>query len=236
MATVTGDRSTTTTSSEESAFWEAAPRVLAMLNAATGKIAASDEVPPEAQEAVRTLADQVVGADALAGADPYLSEALLSGIVECLRTLWLTEDSRQARRELRLPLERVRQALRDLLEGRATAPDRPLRDVARWLADESRVSQGELARLLGVSVRTFQRWMSAAGETAPTGREAKRLVVVARVVDQLRWTTTGVGAVEWFFRPNPFLSGREPRDVLDEVDALERLTAAATALRAMVAG
>ena len=83
---------------------------------------------------------------------------------------------------------------------------------AGWPAVE--VPQRDLADLLGVDLRRFQRWISARERTRPEGEEARRLRALARLVGQLRHAFTPAGVVAWFDWPRPELGGATPRELL----------------------
>jgi hypothetical protein len=97
------------------------------------------------------------------------------------------------------------------------------------------VSQERKAQLLDVGLRTYQRWVSDRETTTPSGDEERRLRVVARIVNQLRHSLTGLGVVEWFERPRADLEGASPAETLEDPDRLEVLLAAAAASRGNVA-
>jgi hypothetical protein len=170
---------------------------------------------------------------AFAGIDKYQSDRLLSAAVLCLRALG-EPDAPEARHDLRVGLERLRQTLRDLLEDEPIAVDRPARDVARWLEVALDRSQSELAALAGVGVRTWQRWVAEDG-TAPSGDDAARLLTLARVANHLRHGLTGAGVVRWFDRAHPELGGAAPATLLDDPLAYPDLVRLASGARTAVA-
>src|ERR671918_542549 len=65
-------------------------------------------------------------------------------------------------------------------------------------------------------LRKFQRWASPREQAQPEGEDARRVRAVARIINQLRFSLTPVGAVEWFSWPRDDLDGRRPLDLLDE--------------------
>jgi hypothetical protein len=146
----------------------------------------------------------------------------------------LREDDPKRCRQLRLALEQMRFLFARIAEREPIGEDRPANDVARWLETTlPAVSQQRKARLLHVSLRTYQRWV--AGTTKPSGDEERRLRVVARIVNQLRHSLTGPGVVEWFERSRADLDGVSPAGALEDPDRLELLLAAAAASRGNVA-
>ena len=234
MQTVLDDR--ITPRPETGVFWAVAPDLLAAVSGATRELSTAGEASDNVLEAVRRLVQEVapLSPEDFEGADPYLVEALLVGTVGCASAAWL-EDGSKRRRELRIPLERARQALRDLVDERDVNASRPAKDVARWLAAVADVPQQELASVIGVGTRTFQRWVSDSAATEPTGDDETRLRTLARVIDQLRWSMTPTGAMRWLQRPHPSLGDRKPADLLGEPGAYGELPRLAAATRAMVA-
>lgn len=217
-------------------LWAQARQLLQALHQASDTLAASADVPEAVVGVVQHLV-QVTGAltpEQLQGRDPYLVEALLTGTVACAGALWLAEPA-ERRKQLRLALERARQALRDLVAERNVAADQPAKQIARWLAEVTGLSQHELAALVGVGTRTFQRWLAEQG-AAPGGDDELRLRTLARVVDQLRWSMTAAGVVRWLQRPHPDLGGQAPLTLLGDPAAHRHLPELAAATRATVAG
>jgi hypothetical protein len=146
----------------------------------------------------------------------------------------LREDEPERRRRLRLALEQMRFLFARLAERAPIGEDQPAGDVARWLeATLPSVAQQRKAALLGVGLRTYQRWI--AGTTTPSGADERRLRVVARIVNQLRHSLTGPGVIEWFEFERADLRGASPAAVLDDPERLEALLAAAAASRGNVA-
>lgn len=234
MVTLDHDR-ITTPDSAESSFWASTESLLVALNEASRALAGSTDVSDEVAAVVRRLVD-VIGplpAEEFAGADPYLVESLLAGVVGCAGALW-AESPTERRRELRVPLERTRQALRDLLAERDVSAERPAKEIARWLNEVSGVPQPRLAELVGVAPRTFQRWVSASG-TGPSGDDETRLRTLARTVDQLRWSMTPAGVLKWLGRPHPSIGERPPSELLDDPIAYRDLPRLAATTRATIA-
>ncbi|MGH9169558.1 MAG: hypothetical protein ACRD0Z_01580 [Acidimicrobiales bacterium] len=233
MQAVTNDM---ITPSAKTAFWAEAPELLAAVNRATAELSAARQVSQAVRGAVHQLVRVVapLSPEDFAGADPYLVEALLTGTVACASALWMGKEAEQ-RRRLRVPLERARQALRDLLDERDVVADQPAKDVARWLVTVTGIPQHELAGIVGVGTRTFQRWVSETEAAGPSGEDEMRLRTFARVVGQLRWSMTPAGVVQWLQRPHPYMDGRRPLELLGEPGAYGDLPRLAGATRAMVA-
>jgi uncharacterized protein (DUF2384 family) len=199
-------------------------------------LARSPEVPDSVRYFVDGLADDLVRLplEATLRVDPYLLVSLQSSLIAALRALE-NPDPVIARRELRVRLEQLRQVYRDLADARPVYEDQPVKQLVRWLAQVLDVPQARLAELFGVSARTFQRWLSEADETAPVGEDARRVRVVANLVGHLRHSLTGQGVLAWMERPHPVIGGRTPRELLEEPDALTRLTRLAAGTRSATA-
>ncbi len=191
-----------------------------------------DQIPADVRQVVSELSDEILNTpeEAWRAVDPYLVGALDRGALGAARALTL-DDPRQRRDELRIRLEQARQALRDILDGEPVSEDQPARDVARWLAGQLDVSQEVIAKLVGTSPRTFQRWVSDKDRSAPHAEDATRVRIVARLANQLRHTLTGPGVVNWFYRLHPELKGEPPVKLLSEPESIDRLMSLAGGLR-----
>lgn len=91
----------------------------------------------------------------------------------------------------------------------------------------SGLTQAELAKAVGASVRAVQTW--AAGTSQPTGVRADRLLDVKLILERLRDIYTEEGIRIWLHSRNNDLGMRRPIElleqgeidqVLDEVDSL----------------
>lgn len=113
--------------------------------------------------------------------------------------------------ELLLAIEAMRHLLRDALDGHVERGEDDIAAVVeqlhQWLP---RVSQPELAELMGISIRQYQRWGHM--HSPPT----RRAQIVARMIAILRRSWTDAGVVAWFYRPRHELDGQAPLDVLDD--------------------
>ncbi|MGK2958418.1 MAG: hypothetical protein ACSLFB_08495 [Acidimicrobiales bacterium] len=181
-------------------------------------LATSHLVSGELHDLVEAVIDRLPIDDLEVGfaeVDPYLGEAILAGALVCTRAL-RTKDPIKQRQMLRLSIERLRQALRDLLDETPTNDNQPLGEILQWLLLTLDTPQHEIAELLGVSHRTLQRWVSPTAATLPSGDEAARVRVIARLANHLRHSYTGAGVIRWFQRPHPDLGKRSPRDLLDD--------------------
>jgi plasmid maintenance system antidote protein VapI len=199
-------------------------------------LARQREVPDDIRLFVDGLADELglLPESTALRVDPYLLVAAQRAMILSLRALD-SDDEAWARRQIRVRLEQIRQVYRDLAEGGPTYEDRSAKQIASWLAEVLDVSQARLAELLGVSARTFQRWVSGSDPIGPEGDDARRVRIAARVVNHLRHVLTGPGVVRWFELPHPDLDGRRPLDLLDDRDAATRLATVAASARSSTA-
>jgi DNA-binding transcriptional regulator YiaG len=184
------------------------------------QLGSSEEIGEGLYQFVDRLADRLIDLpdnDPLR-VDPYFLLSAQRATMAALRVLD-SDDPQWVREQMRIRLEQLRQVFRDLEEGRTVYDTLPGRDVAAWLDRELDVSQARIAGLLGVSSRTFQRWVSPKETSAPDDDDARRLRVVAAAVNHLRHALSGPGVVSWLEEPNVRLDGRAPADLLGEPDA-----------------
>jgi hypothetical protein len=196
------------------------------------ELALAHEIPPGVAAAVDEIARAISRSDLerWRGIAPEFALHAHRAALEALTALRV-DDPRAARSQLRLALGALAQSLWLIAEGEVVSPDRSARELARWLTDGLNVPQRELAGLVGVPLRRFQRWISLREDTRPEGQDADRLRSVAAIVQQLRHALTPLGVVAWFDWPNAQLDGRSPRELLDEPSAMPLLVAAAGSLR-----
>jgi hypothetical protein len=159
-------------------------------------------------------------------ADPYLALLVHRAVLDAQAAV--EGDERDA---LRIALERLSHALAALGEAEEVGEERTPKELARWLAAAVEVPQRDLADLLGVDLRRFQRWISARERTRPEGEEARRLRAIARLVGQLRHAFTAAGVIAWFDWPRPELGGATPRELLVDPVRLPDLLLAAGSTR-----
>lgn len=195
-------------------FSSEVPELLERLNEATLALRSSPDVPPDVEELVEGLDDDFrTSAPQQLDVDPYLVNMLFGAGWRALKAL--RDDNQEVRRNnLRIALEQVRHALRDIATSVPYAADVPAKEVLARLVDDLRVQQAVLAELLQVSPRQLQRWLSEEGP-APAAEDEARLRTVAQIVNQLRHTFTAPGIVAWFEREHPHL-GETPIEVLDD--------------------
>jgi len=200
----------------------------AAVDALNDRLAAEPGVEPEVAARVAALADAVRATplERWTAADPYLALLVHRAVLDARAAA----DER-ARDALRIALERLSHALAALGEAEEVGDARTPKELARWLAATVEVPQRDLAALLGVDLRRFQRWISARERTQPEGEEARRIRALARLVGQLRHAFTPAGVVAWFDWPRPELGGATPRDLLGDPVRLPDLLLAAGSTR-----
>jgi uncharacterized protein (DUF2384 family) len=147
-------------------------------------------------------------------------------------------DERAQRRQLRLLIEELRFRLSRLAEHGAYDAERPIDDVVRWLDRALPVAQAVKAELLGVHDRTYQRWVSEADASHPSGEDDRRVRLIARLVGDLRHVLTGPGAASWLQRPHAALADQTPLQVIEHADpdAQRRLFELVASARSGAAG
>jgi DNA-binding transcriptional regulator YiaG len=214
------------------AGWSPAALLEAEIAEYSLRLASESKIGEDLYLFVDRLADQLIDLpeDAPLRVDPYFLVSAQRATMAALRVLD-SDDPDWARTQMRIRLEQLRQVFRDLDEGEAIYDKRPAKEVAAWLDRELDVSQARLAALLGVSTRTFQRWVSVNDKAAPDDEDARRLRVIAAAVNHLRHALTGPGVVSWLEAPNRELQGRAPLALLDEPQAAVMLGTLAAGTR-----
>lgn len=200
------------------------------------ELARKHAIPAEIHEAVRDIA-AAIGQTALArweAVDPYLTLIIHRAIIQAEEAI-RSPDELEARDQLRVALESLRQGFAAIAESEPVGDERSPKEIVRWLTDNAEVPQSRLADLLGVSLRQFQRWASTSQPTQPEGDDARRVRAVARIINQLRFALTPAGAVEWFGWPREDLDGRAPRELLDQPEGLPKLASIAGSMRSTYA-
>lgn len=189
-------------------------------------------IPPEIQGPVREVTDAV---DAARGRwssiDPHYVEILLRASLSAQIAL-MEPALPESRDRLRMALDGLAAAFDAIAEQEPVSDDRTGKQLVTWLAEHTEVSQVELASLLGVSPRQFQRWLSPTEKAGPEGDDLRRVRVVARIVNQLRFSLTPAGVIWWFSHRLPQLGRKRPIDLLDKPDRLPDLIALANDTRA----
>ncbi len=162
--------------------------------------------------------------------EPYLYRTLSDGMLR----LWPAVTARD-RKAARLAAEAVRQTLADIADAAERAGPRDPKHTASWIAEVvGELDDAAVRSLLGVSYRTWRRWLAADG-TTPAGGDAARLAAVAAALDHLQRSFTPAGAVAWFARPHPQLAGRTPSSLLADVAEHQRIVDVAAGSRISVA-
>lgn len=209
-------------------FWGRAPLLFEQVNA-LGSALASSVLTDDLRDAVQRVAASIPETpEPLSEMDPYLRSALLTAVIHALRA-----EETDDRRELRIAVERIRQALRDLLD------EHPVwrggsKHAAVWLRQQG-LSVNDLVDLLGASESTIRRWVNPEDDSAPSAEHADRVVVVAKIVNHLRHAMTPRGSVQWLRRPHPALDDRAPIDEVKDADSYRRLIHLASGVRSFVA-
>ncbi len=206
------------------------------LGEANRRLAREAQTPASVVHLVQDVADAIADGDRseLAAVNPWLWIRVQGAALRA--QAGLRNEDPQRRRQLRLALEQMRFLFGRIAEREPIGEDESANEVARWIElNLASVSQSQKAALLGVSPRTYQRWVAAREATAPSHRDERRLRVVARIVNQLRHSLTGPGVIDWFAHPRADLDGASPAEILDDPDRLEPLLAAAAASRGNVA-
>jgi hypothetical protein len=200
----------------------------AAVDALNDRLAGEPRVPDDVGAAVGALgaAVRATPLERWTAADPYLALLVHRAVLDAQGAV--DEGARDA---LRIALERLSHALAALGETEAVGDARTPKELARWLAGAVEVPQRDLAELLGVDLRRFQRWISARERTQPEGEDARRLRAVARLAGQLRHAFTPAGVVAWFDWPRPELGGAAPRELLADPVRLPDLLLAAGSTR-----
>ncbi len=213
-----------------------ADRLARELDGANSLLAEEKVVPPQVVDLLEDLgdrADRMTSMD-VGDVDPYLVVAFQRGLIGALRALDLTDEPRR-RRQLRVSIERMRQALRDFAEQVPVGEAESAKGIARWLVEVLDVPVGRIADLLNVSPRTYQRWLSRTDTTKPHGDDALRIRVAAHIANHLRHVYTGPGVMRWFERPHPELKGEAPILLLLHVERVNELINLAAASRSSAA-
>jgi hypothetical protein len=200
----------------------------AAVDSVNDRMAAETGVPADAGAEVAALAAAVRATplDRWTAADPYLALLVHRAVLDAAAAV--EEEERDA---LRIALERLSHALAALGEAEEVGDTRSPKELAQWLVSALDVPQRDLAALLGVDLRRFQRWISTRERTQPDGEEARRLRAVARLAGQLRHAFTPAGVVAWFDWARPELGGATPREVLGDPVRLPELLLAAGSVR-----
>lgn len=199
------------------------------------ELAYHETIPPDVQARVRELTAAVDSERAGWGqVDPYYVELVLRAAISAQIAL-AEPDLPESRHRLRLALDSLAQAFSSMAEDEPVSDDRTGKELVTWLVAATEAPQAQIAGLIGVSPRQFQRWLSPTESASPEGDDLRRVRAIARIVNQLRFSLTPAGVVEWFSWPSPELRRKRPVDLLDRPTQLPRLIGLASDLRATTA-
>ncbi len=205
-------------------FWQRAPALFALANEVS-QILETSETTDAVAEQIRELAAAIPETpEPLGEMDPYLRSALLTAVIHALRAV-----ERGDRADLRIAVERIRQALRDVLD------EQPVwrggaKDAAMWLRKRD-LSVEDLTELLNASQTSVRRWANPNDPTEPSAEAGERVVITAKIVNHLRHAMTARGAVQWMLRPHPALDDRRPVDELKDPESYRLLVNLASGVR-----
>jgi hypothetical protein len=208
---------------------DAARRIAAM----NMQLAREREIPEQVAAAVDEIVDSISDTERerWLTISQELATYVLTAVIDAQQAIARRHEGLAARNRLRSALGRLSQALNLIAEGEPVSADRTSKEVARWLVETLDVPQREIAAIVAVPLRSFQRWASAAERAQPEGADADRLRILAAIVSQLRFSLTAGGIIRWFNSKNGWLDGKRPRTLLADPLQQPRLLSAARALR-----
>ena len=199
------------------------------------RLGAHTTIPPAIQKPVREITDAVdANRMAWSRVDSYYVEILLRATLSAQIAL-MEPKLPESRDRLRFALDALAQAFASIAEGEPVSDGRTGKELVMWLAQHAGVSQAELARLVGVSPRQFQRWVSAAETSGPDGEDLRRVRAIVRIFNQLRFALTPSGAIAWFSCRLPDLKNKRPVDLLDKPNQYATLIGLASDMRSLTA-
>lgn len=199
------------------------------------ELAYHETIPPDVRARVRELTDAVDSQRAGWGrVDPYYIEIVLRATLSAQIAL-MEPDLADSRHRLRLALDSLAQAFSSIAEDQLVSDDRTGKELVAWLVATTEAPQVQIAQLIGVSPRQFQRWLSPTESASPEGDDLRRVRTIAQLVNQLRFSLTPAGVVDWFTWRSPELGRKRPLDLLDTPAQLPRLIGLASDLRATTA-
>jgi DNA-binding transcriptional regulator YiaG len=168
------------------------------------------------------------------GTSDYDARKLFEFLIALRRAITADSKATDERGKVELATMKMRDAVsrigRELEHNILEDPQAAAKSVFTTLRN-SGVS--ELARLLGVSTKTIKTWEAG----GPVTRKTKRVVIVAQLLTDLRYSMTSVGLIMWFDAPRRQLGGRTPLDLLNENEssAQEMLISLARGARGQLA-
>jgi uncharacterized protein (DUF2384 family) len=199
------------------------------------ELAYHDTIPAAIRERVRELIGAVDAETASFGqVDPYYVELVLRAALSAQIAL-MEPEAPDSRLRLRMALDSLAQAFASIAEDQPVSDDRSGKELVAWLVAITEAPQAQIAQLIGVSPRQFQRWLSPSESASPEGDDLRRVRAIARIVNQLRFSLTPAGVVDWFSWRSPELGRKRPIDLLDKPAQLPRLIGLASDLRSTTA-
>ncbi|MFY9488814.1 MAG: hypothetical protein WAP35_09005 [Solirubrobacterales bacterium] len=209
-----------------------APSAAIAVASANDELAAHTTIPRSVADVVKRLTEEILASDIehWLAIDPYHALLVHRAILEAQEAVGVADD-RDARDRLRIALGRLTNALALVGEADPVGEQRTTKQVAQWLVDAVDVPQKDLAALLGVDLRKFQRWISDGGTMQPEGDDARRVRTLAKIVNQLRHSLSAPGVVAWFSWPRADLGGKTPAALLNNVSRTPDLLLAAGSMR-----
>jgi len=133
-----------------------AAQEIARLN---NRLARARTIPAEVADGVREIAAGVARETAISrweAVDPYLVLIIHRAVIQAEEAT-RHPDELEARDQLRIALESLRQGFAAIAEGEPVSDQRSPKEIVRWLAETAEVPQVQLADLLRVGLRKFQR-------------------------------------------------------------------------------
>lgn len=199
------------------------------------ELAYHETIPPGIQARVGELTNAVDSQRASWGrVDPYYVEIVLRATLSAQIAL-MEPDVPDSRLRLRMALDTLAQAFSSIAEDQLVSDDRSGKELVAWLVATTEAPQAQVAQLIGVSPRQFQRWLSSSEPASPEGSDLRRVRAIARIVNQLRFSLTPAGVIEWFSWRSPELGRKRPIDLLDKPAQLPQLIGLASDTRATTA-
>ena len=136
------------------------------------RLAAFEAIPEDVVPDVHGLAGAVLApAERWHAIDPEIALRIHRAVIDALEAVH-ERETQDARDRLRIALERVRQGLSAIDEIEPVSDERSTKELTAWLLETTEVSQARLAKLLGVSLRQVQRWLSPSERAKPEGADA----------------------------------------------------------------
>jgi transcriptional regulator with XRE-family HTH domain len=160
--------------------------------------------------------------------NPHLLQSLENGARKAALALAIEDRS-----SLRMGLEAVRVAFRDFhAESASASTTDPADAVALINTVLAEINAQDVADLLGVSARSWTRWLKGADVGA---EHIDRVRAIAAALIHLRWSFYPSGIMSWFTRPHAQLDEHTPMAALDDPTKLSAVVSAAAGSRVAIA-